>query len=67
MEDLQRMYELLRYVIAETKNRIDTIDRILENCDRLSTEYWRDSRVENVAFLNGLSKAEDIVFKEIHK
>ena len=67
MEDLQRIYELLRYVIAETKNRIDIIDRILENCDRLSAEYWRDARVEKVAFLNGLSKADDIVFKELHK
>lgn len=67
MEDLQRVYELLSNEVTKSKHRIDGIDRILENCDRLSTEYWRDVRAEAVAFLNGLSKAVDIVFKEIHK
>lgn len=67
MEDLQRVYELLSNEFTKAKNRIDRIDRILENCDRLSAEYWCDVRAEAVAFLNGLYKAIDIVFKELHK
>lgn len=67
MEDLQRVYELLSNEFTKAKNSIDRIDRILENCDRLSAEYWCDVRAEAVAYLNGLSKAVDVVFKELHK
>ena len=67
MSDLQRVYELLNKEIAKAEHRIDMIDIIIETCERLSAEYWRDVRAETVAFLNGLSKAADIVFKEIHK
>ena len=67
MEDLQRVYELLNKEITKAEHRIEMIDIIIETCDRLSVEYWRDVRAETVAFLNGLSKAADIVFKEIHK
>lgn len=67
MKDLQRVYELLSNEITKARNNIDSIDRILENCDRLSAEYWCDVRAEAVAFLNGLSKADDIVFKELLK
>lgn len=67
MEDLQRVYELLNNEITKARNNIDSIDRILKNCDRLSAEYWCDVRAEAVAFLNGLSKVNDIVFKLLHK
>lgn len=67
MEDLQHVYELLSNEFTKAQNRIDRIDRILEKCDRLSAEYWCDVRAEAVAFLNGLFKAIDIVFKELHK
>ena len=66
-KDLQRVYSLLTAEITKTERRIDSIDRILESCDRLSAEYWRNVRVEKVAFLNGLSKASDIVWKELHR
>ena len=67
MEDLQRVYELLNKEITKAQHRIDGIDRNIEYCDRLNREYWYDVRAEAVAFLDGLSKAVDIVFKEIHK
>ena len=67
MSDLQRVYELLNKEITKAEHRIEMIDIIIETCERLSAEYWRDVRAETVAFLNGLSKAADIVFKEIHK
>ena len=67
MTDLQRVYELLNKEIAKAKHHIKWIDKIIETCDRLSTEYWSDARSEAVAFLDGLSTAADIVFREIHK
>ena len=67
MEDLQRVYELLNKEITKAKHRIEMIDITIKTCERLSAEYWCDVRAETVAFLNGLSKAADIVFKEIHK
>lgn len=67
MEDLQRVYDLLRNEITKARNNIHSIDRILENCDRLNCEYWCDVRAEAVAFLNGLFEARDIVWKELHK
>lgn len=67
MEDLQRVYELLSNEITKAQHKIDGIDRTIEYCDRLNREYWCDVRAEAVAFLNGLSKAADIVFKELHK
>ena len=67
MEDLQRVYELLNKEITKAKHHIEMIDKYIETCERLSAEYWCNVRAETVAFLNGLSKAADIVFKEIHK
>lgn len=67
MEDLQRVYELLNKEITKAKHHIEWIDKIKETCDRLSVEYWCNARAETVAFLDGLFKAADIVFKEIHK
>lgn len=67
MEDLQRVYELLSKEITKSRHRIDSIDRILENCDRLSADYWCDVRAEAVAYLNGIHKARDIVWKELHR
>lgn len=67
VNDLQRVYELLSNEFTKAKNKINRIDRILETCDRLNAEYWCDVRAEAVAFLDGLSKAVDIVFKELHK
>lgn len=67
MEDLQHVYDLISNEIIKAQHKIDRIDRILENCDRLSADYWCDVRAETVAFLNGLSKAADIIFKELHK
>lgn len=67
MDDLQRVYKLLSNEITKAKHRIDGIDRILENCDRLSVEYWRDARAKAVAYLNGIHQAQDIVWKELHK
>ena len=67
MTDLQRVYTLLFNEITKAQQKINEIDRHIENCDRLSREYWCDVRAEAVAFLNGLHKALDIVWKELHK
>ena len=67
MEYLQLVYSLLSNEIIKTQHKIDGIDSILENCDRLSAEYWRVARAETVAFLLGIHKARDIVWKELHK
>ena len=67
MKDLQRVYSLLSNEIIKTQHKIDGIDRHIENCDRLSREYWCDLRAETVAFLNGLHRARDIVWKELNK
>lgn len=62
-KELRRVYNLLSNEITKAHHKIDRIDRILEDCDRLSAEYWCDARAEAVAFLNGLHKAWDIVWK----
>lgn len=67
MEDLQRVYSLLSAEITKAQHRIDGIDRAIECCDRLNREYWYDVRAEAVAFLDGIHKARDIVWKRIHK
>ena len=67
MEDLQHVYDLLTKEITKAKHHIEWIDKIIETCDRLSVEYWRDVRAEAVAYLNGIHKAQDIVWKELHR
>ena len=66
-KELRRVYVLLSNEIIKAQHKIYRIDRILEDCDRLSAEYWCDVRAESVAFLNGIHRALDIVWKEIHK
>lgn len=66
-KDLQKIYERLTVEQNKIKSKIDRIDRIILDCDRLNTEYWCNVRAEAVAFLNGIYKAADIVFKELHK
>lgn len=66
-KELRRVYDLLVIEQNKTESRIDHIDRIISECDRLSAEYWCNVRVETVAFLNGIYKAVDIVWKELHK
>lgn len=67
MKDLQRVYSLLSNEIIKSQHKIYRIDTIISECDRLNREYWCDARAEAVAFLNGLHKALDIVWKELHK
>lgn len=67
MGDLQRVYKLLHHEVKKAEHRIDWIDGILEISGKASTEYWRDERARSVAYLDGLYKAYDIMFKEIHK
>ena len=67
VNDLQRVYTLLLNEITKAQHKIDEIDRTIDNCNRLNREYLRDVRAEAVSFLNGLHKALDIVFKELHK
>ena len=67
MKDLHQVYVQIVNEETKTKHRIDTIDKTLESCDRLSADYWRDVRSEAVAYLNGLYTAADILFKAIHK
>ena len=66
-KDLQRVYSLLSAEITKAENKIHGIDRILEHCDRLNAECWRDKRVEAVAYLNGIHRARDIVWKELNR
>lgn len=66
-KDLQRVYALLSAEITKAQRKIDGIDRTIKYCNRLDTEYWRDKRVEAVAYLNGICKARDIVWKELHR
>ena len=66
-KDLQRVYSLLTAEITKSQLKIDGIDRILENCNRLNVEYWRDKRAEAVAYLHGIHKARDIVWKELNR
>ena len=66
-KDLQRVYSLLSNEITKAKHKIDGIDITLECCNRLNTEFWRDKRVEAVAYLHGIHRALDIVWKELHR
>ena len=66
-KDLQRVYSLLTAEITKAQLKIDGIDRILENCNRLNIEHWRDKRAEAFAYLNGIHRARDIVWKELHR
>lgn len=66
-KDLQRIYLLLTNEITKAQHKIDGIDRILESCDRLYKEYWCNVRVEAVAYLNGIHRARDIVWKELNR
>ena len=67
MEDLQFVYDLLLKEETITKHRINFIDNTIGRCDKLTALCLRDARAEAVAFLNGLHKALDIVWKELHK
>ena len=67
MTDLQRVYTFLFNEITKAQQKINEIDRTIENCNRLNREYWCDKRAEAVAYLNGIHKALDIVWKELHK
>lgn len=66
-KDLQRVYSLLTAEITKARYIIDRIDRTLEYCDRLNAEYLCDKRAESVAYLNGIHRALDIVWKELHR
>ena len=66
-KELRRVYYLLSCEITKARLKIDGIDRTLENCNRLNIEYWRDKRAESVAYLNGIHRARDIVWKELNK
>ena len=66
-KELQRVYSLLFNEVTKAKHKIDAIDRAIEYCDRLNAEYWRDKRVEAVAYLDGLHNALGIVFKELNR
>lgn len=66
-KDLQHIYDLLTIEQNKVMAKIDRIDTIISECNRLNVEYWCNVRIETVAFLNGLNKASDIVFRELHK
>ena len=66
-KDLQRVYSLLTAEITKAKHKIDGIDRAIENCDRLNCEFCYGKRAEAVAYLNGIHRAWDIVWKELHR
>ena len=66
-KDLQRVYSLLTDEITKAQHKIDGIDRALEYCNRLNKEYWYDKRAEAVAYLYGIHRALDIVWKELHR
>ena len=66
-KELQRVYGLLFNEVTKAKHKIDGIDRTIQNCDRLNAEYWCDKRAEAVAYLSGIHRARDIVWKELHK
>lgn len=66
-KDLKRVYLLLTYEIAKAQHKIDGIDRTIEYCGRLNAEYWYDKRAEAVAYLNGIHRARDIVWKELNR
>lgn len=65
--ELQRVYSLLTNEITKAEHKIDGIDRAIKCCDRLNAEFWCDKRAEAVAYLNGIHKSRDIVWKELHK
>lgn len=66
-KELRRVYDLLTNEITKAEHKIDRIDGIIENCDRLSMEYWCDARADEIAYLNGIYKASDIVWKELNR
>ena len=66
-KELQRVYDLLVKEQNKVIAKIDRIDMIIDTLDLLNREYWTDARIEKVAYLNGLSKAADIVFKELNR
>lgn len=65
-KDLQRVYSLLTAEVTKAQHKIDKIDRTLDYCDRLNAEYWCDERAKAVAYLNGIYRALDIVWKELY-
>ena len=66
-KDLQRVYSLLSNEITKAQHEINRIDRTIEYCNRLMTDYWYGKRAESVAYLNGIHRARDIVWKELHR
>ena len=66
-KELQRVYNLLSSEITKAQHKIDGIDRAIECCDRLNAEFWCEKRVEAVAYLNGIHRARDIVWKELQR
>ena len=66
-KELRRVYYLLSVEITKAQLKIDGIDRTIKCCDRLNREYWCDVRAEAVAYLNGIHRARDIVWKELNR
>ena len=66
-KELQHVYDLLSNEIIKVQHKIDGIDRTIKYCNRLSTDYWRGKRLEAVAYLNGIHRARDIIWKELNR
>ena len=66
-KDLLHVYKLIRHEVKKAEHRIDWIDGILANCDKVSAEYWCDERSKTIAYLDGLSTSADIVWKELYR
>ena len=67
MKDLQYVYNMLLKEETKTMHRINIIDNTIGRCDKLTALCLRDARAEAVAFLNGIHKALDIVWEELHR
>lgn len=61
-KELRRVYDLLVIELQKVDAKIDCIEGAISDSDGISAEYWYDVKAEAVAYLNGLHRAQDIVW-----
>ena len=64
-KELRHVYDLLAVEQQEIKAKIDSIDGVISDCDGINADYWYDVKAEAVAYLNGIHRAQDIVWEEL--
>ena len=67
IETLEQTYKRLSKAHERQKRHIDNMNRRLSDIDRLSKDFWIEQIRIQLAKLDGIDLARDIVFKAIEQ